>query len=132
MSEDVTANGLLVVRHEDLQRSYHLRTDEITYHRGTGISRHLIRDKDGNVELFGQLHETRDENVELLLTISELTATRIINTERGNDRINDQELVATFFGHTSSDISRVFDQVLRRKGTSDENVFKSQVGIPRS
>ena len=77
MSKDVSANGLL-------------RIDSIC-HAATGVSHHLVGDKDSDVELFANLLDLAQHSAQNLLSLSQLSSPREIHAVRRDDGVNNHE-----------------------------------------
>ena len=68
MRENVTADGLAAIRSGEQSA-------------GARVTLHLVRQEDGNVELFCHFCQHVQVNVELLLALAELAATMIVDAE---------------------------------------------------
>lgn len=74
MRHDVPSHGLLWVNR--------------ICHSSTRICSHLVRDKDCNIELFGNLLQTTHHLIEDLLAFCQLSSSRVIDSEWRHDRVN--------------------------------------------
>ena len=112
---------------------------------GSGIALHLVRHKDSDIEFwkcvsvhsaprlieenpvgltFGNVRQFRQKLIELLLTLIELTATDVVDTEQGHDAVDDEETVLVVHEILGNLVEKLH-LMLRIDRTSISDVFES-------
>ena len=95
---------------------------------GSWIRLNLVGDEDGDVELLGHALKTSKMDSELGLTVLELSAANVVDTEESSDRIDDEETVLAR-GEVLVELIEELMLQLAVLGTSDGNVLHRSLSV---
>ncbi len=110
MGHDVSTNWLLGVNS--------------VCHATARISHHLISHENGDVKLFADFLNPRKHSSKNLLSFSQLSSTRVINSVRSHDWINDHES-KLIFNHGSCSLHNQIVHCIYRESSTNHDVVEN-------
>ena len=114
MSHDVATNWLLWV--------------DSVRHGTTWVRSHLIGQEDSHVELLSNLLQSTHDSVENLLTLSKLTTSRVVHTERCHDRVDHEQREAVL-NHLACSLHQQIDQAVHSEGPTNHDVVEDALRV---
>jgi len=97
-------------------------------HATTWVSCHLVRDEHRHIELLCNLLKSAHHAVQNLLTFGELTSARVVNSEWGHDRIDDQKGEA-ILNHTARSLHQEINQAVHSECATYHDVVEDTFRI---
>jgi len=114
MSHNVATDGLLGVHRVG--------------HATARIRRHLVRDKDGYIELLRYLLELAHDSVKNLLPLGELATTRVVDAEGRHDRVDDQQGKAVIY-HAARSLAKQVNKAIDCERSPHHDVIKDTLRV---